>query len=114
MADQDLREVIDKLMLQAAAAAQSCFRRGKEIVDDRAMATAYTRDGARLIEQGNAIVRTLAEDVRKREELKRQVAPTHDYTEAELDTHVTQLLAESLRSMTPDERKALESDHAGD
>lgn len=114
MATQDLREVIDELMHQAAEAAKSCFRRGKDIVDDRAVAHAYTRDGARLIEQGNAIIRTLAEDQRKRDELKQGAGQgkAPEFTEAELDEHVTQLLAASLKSMTPEERAALEADVA--
>lgn len=101
-------------MLQAAAAAQSCFKRGKAIVDDEKTPTNRTRDGGRLIEWGTGIVRMMAEDQRKREEVKRGVAASPDYTEAEVDIEVTKMLRDALAAMPVEERKALEAVNAGD
>lgn len=101
-------------MLQAAAAAQSCFKRGKAIVDDEKIPTNRTRDGGRLIEWGTGIVRMMAEDQRKRAEAKLGDNPTPDCTDAEVDIEVTKMLREALAAMPVEERKALEAVNAGD
>ena len=61
-------------MLQAAAAAQSCFRRGKSIVDDASTPANRTRDGARLIGQASDIVIQANEVFRMRTWLEQTLA----------------------------------------